>query len=79
MKNKVAWLLLSGLLLAAVAIAAQGAPKLWVHKEYGGIGSYDNYVSAYYIEDRETGTRCYGITVAGSGAAISCVPKASKP
>jgi hypothetical protein len=61
------------IIIAVASVRAQSKPKLWVHKEYEEYGD-----RVLFIEDLETGTRCYAITnptVNTSGYAISCVPK----
>jgi hypothetical protein len=62
------------LLTCAGYLAAQyGGAKLWVHTEYRSESD-----RVLFIEDLETGTRCYAITndkTNLSGYAISCVPK----
>jgi hypothetical protein len=69
MKTKI---LVLALLIVPVCFA-QGDKKLYVHTESVAEGNM-----VVYIEDLETGTRCYAITnsrLNASGYAISCVPK----
>ena len=59
-----------GILIAQV----NSTPKLYVSMQYDG-----NKDRVYFVQDLETGTRCYALT-GGSGsysvgAAISCVKK----
>lgn len=64
------WLCVAIVLVAGFA-AGQGAKKLWVAEQY-----VDHGDRVYFVEDLETGTRCYAITGTGtSGYAISCVKK----
>lgn len=68
------------ILIAVLGIIVVGAPllawttdKLYVHIEYN-----EGRDRVLFIQDLETGTRCYAITndvLNSSGYAISCVPK----
>lgn len=58
---------------AAVSAFAWTTEKLYVHIEY-----QEGRDRVLFIQDLETGTRCYAITndvLNSSGYAISCVPK----
>ena len=61
-------------LLVSAMCFGQDLKKVWVSLQYE-----DNGFRVLYIEDRETGTRCYAIRADSetsySGFAISCVPK----
>jgi len=65
-------LLILALLIVPVCFA-QGDKKLYVQEAYEGGGN-----QVLFIQDLETGTRCYAITnsrLNSTGYAISCVPK----
>jgi hypothetical protein len=64
-------------LLLGVGIAiGQQVKKIWVTPQY-----QDDYIRAWYMEDKETGTRCYLVQsiIEGVGASrqvtMNCVPK----
>jgi len=66
-------LVLAWIIVVATLVAAEGtrAKKLWVSREYDEHGD-----RVLFVQDLETGTRCYAITnssVNMSGYAISCV------
>lgn len=64
--------LVVGICLLGMLLVAEDAPRIWWQRYHQGSDSI------YFIEDKETGTRCYAITngtVNMSGYAISCVPK----
>lgn len=73
--GKLATVVLFGVMCLLLANSANSQEpdvhKVWVHKEY------DSHADrVYFIQDLETGTRCYAITnsqVNASGYAISCV------
>ena len=61
-------------LFAAYAFG-QLQPRLTIEAQHGGSGSNDNDLF-YFIEDKETGTRCYAVTkFYHEGTSINCVPK----
>lgn len=65
------------LLLIVVFSVANTTSKFWVSEQYN-----TDYAVFYYIQDNETGTRCYGIVAKstmgnGSGASIDCVPNSA--
>lgn len=54
-------------------VTGQRSNKLWIHSE--GTNTDEQWsVSFYYLEDRETGTRCYAMRGPDS-VAINCVKK----
>lgn len=66
-------LVIAVLIGAALFATAQGTEKLWVSIQYRYLGD-----RVLFIEDKETGTRCYAIAnneTNMSGYAIACVPK----
>lgn len=73
MKTKMLVALLA--MAAVVAVAQDQTKKLWV-----SIQSQYSNDRVIFIQDRETGTRCYAITndkLNAAGYAISCVPASS--
>jgi hypothetical protein len=50
------------LLLGIGVAVGQGINKLWVKSEYE-----DPYIRAYFIQDLETGTRCYVVSGENDG------------
>lgn len=67
------YLLVIVALIICCSCLADEPHKLWVHSEYN-----QNSNEVLFIQDLETGTRCYAITnskINASGYAISCVPK----
>lgn len=68
----------AAVILAVIAMAgcvkvhADDKPKVWIAEYPGPLGS--NTVVTY-IEDLETGTRCYAITTYRGPGGVSCVPK----
>lgn len=74
MKKVVKFLIIC--VLGAALMSATESSKLWV-----SIEDKSNHDRVIFIQDRETGTRCYAVTnneVNVSGYAISCVPKEAK-
>lgn len=70
------WVILAVLGLVVLAYA-QGSQKLWVHHEI--TIHQDRF---YFVQDLETGTRCYVVTndnLNASGYAIACVPQQYTP
>jgi hypothetical protein len=66
-------IILTVVLMASAYAIGQQVSKLWVHKEYS-----DSSIRVYYVQDIETGTRCYvvsqdNISHPSDGNAISCV------
>ena len=73
--------IITGVLIAiaiflTIKVAQADGSKLWVSKQgvVPGLGfSSDENAQMYFMQDKETGTRCYAV-VTSSGSAISCVP-----
>jgi len=62
--------------LVGLGRATDNPQKVWVSIQYD-----EHNDKVYFIQDLETGTRCYAITnsaVNASGYAISCVPQKGK-
>jgi hypothetical protein len=75
-KGTILMLLASILFLASCLLVAQTKNKIWYYKA-GKInnGSMEDFpTEIYFIEDQETGTRCYAVRGV-EAAAISCVKK----
>lgn len=66
-------IILAVILFATFSVAVDTNEKLWVSIQYSKSGD-----RVLFIQDLETGTRCYAVTsnlVSTSGYAISCVEK----
>lgn len=73
MKTKI---LLVTLLLLAYAAGQGSSEKLWVSQAKADHNGMDAYrADFYFLEDRETHTRCYAV-VGYSGTSIKCVAAA---
>ena len=64
---------LIGIALIAAYALGQSQPRLTIESQRGVDNSNDIF---YFVEDKETGTRCYAVTkIYHDGTAISCVER----
>lgn len=65
------------LLFALLSARSATTNKLWVSREYDESTS-NSSTDFYFIQDKETGTRCYSVVIfggVGTSSSISCVEK----
>ena len=69
------WIAIGILVCAGMLWGQNSGNKLWIHPE-----GRQGFQEFYFVQDPETGTRCYVVVSSGSegGSAISCVPKGAK-